>query len=1011
MFKTKISLSFIASVFICILPTGNAIAEFQPTPEQIKMFSQLSPADQEKALQAIGKTQSGSVNESNNDRIRMSEPQVVAPREVETNRKLEQHLEESSDIPNLLENKEEKAIKPPLKQFGYDLFAGTPTTFAPATDIPIPTEYIVGPGDNVQIQLFGKENADYDLVVSREGKLRFPGIGPISVAGLRFDELKDSLQKRIKRQMIGVNANITMGTLRSIRVFVLGDVIRPGSYTISALSNMTNALFVSGGVKPIGSLRSIQLKRSGQVITTLDLYDLLLHGDTSNDRRLLPGDVIFVPPISATVGVAGEVKRPAIYELKGEQTVADALDFAGGLLATAYPKLTQLERITERGDKTLIDIDASDSKTLKLALHDGDVVRVYSVLEKMQNIVITKGHINRPGGTQWFNGMRLTDVVSSVDDLLPKPDLGYVVIRREIAPERYIEVLTTRLDRALENRDSPENVQLKPRDEIYFFGLGDKRDELIGPLVEQLKQQERYGQTARIVTIFGNVYYPGVYPFSDNMYLSDAIRAAYDVLPLSDMDYALLARRINVDGKIKVLAVSLSNALRDPHGAGDVVLDRRDDIYIFSLAEVNKNELKDSALYLNGSAKNTDASLSQPDQNPKIAKSVPTAEEFGVLEPLNHRQKLLQSLIRQLKEQTRFGEFAPVVSVSGLVEAPGEYPLTENMQLTDLIRLSGNLTESAYTLGAELTRYSIINNEYREINHYNISQSQLLQNNIKDAFELKPYDHLIIKRIPQWTSQLTVSLKGEFKFPGEYTFRRGETLSEVIKRAGGLSPYAFANGAVFMRKELREREQKNIDVLATKLESDLTAMSLENTQGPKADANANANSVAIAKSLLSQLKSTKAIGRLVIDLDRVIQNSDSESDNDEDYSTRIVLKDGDELIVPTKTQEVTIIGEVQQSTSHIYRDDLSRDDYINLSGGMTYKADEDRIYIVRANGAVVSDESAGWFGNSQFVYPGDTIVVPLDADRMKPLTFWTSITQIIYQLGVSAAAWKTVGLF
>ena len=1001
MFKTKIVHFAVAVIFINLLLVTDVQAEFQPSADQLKMFSQLSPADQEKALRAIANSPSTSTFSEKNVPGQLSEPQVVTPRAVESDKKLELQLQQGSDVPSLDESKKTKAVEEPLKQFGYDLFAGTPTTFAPATDIPIPTEYIVGPGDNVQIQLFGKENADYDLVVSREGKLRFPGIGPISVAGLRFDELKNSLQKRIKRQMIGVNANITMGTLRSIRVFVLGDVIRPGSYTISALSNMTNALFVSGGIKPIGSLRSIQLKRAGKVITTLDLYDLLLRGDTSNDRRLQPGDVIFVPPIAATVGVAGEVKRPAIYELKGTQTIADALNFSGGLLATAYPKLTQLERITASGEKTLIDVDATNAAQLEKSLHDGDVVRVYSVLEKMQDIVITKGHIHRPGGTQWFSGMRLTDVISSVDDLLPKPDLGYVVIRREIAPERYIEVLTTRLDRALEDHKAAENLLLKPRDEIYFFGLGEKREQLIAPLVEQLKQQERYGHPARIVSVKGNVYYPGTYPYSENMYLSDAIRASYDVLPLTDIDYALLARRVDDEGKIAVLAVNLGKALRQPHGPDDAILNRRDEIYVFNVAEYKKDELEDLK------AHTPDNVVSQ-----KIAQAVRDGAVDDVAEKLSrNRQELLRPLIQQLKEQTHFGEFAPVVSVSGLVKAPGEYPLVKDMQLNDLIRLAGNLTESAYTLGAELTRYSIVKNEYREINHYDITQNQLLQNGINNNFALQPYDHLIIKRIPQWTTQLTVNLKGEFKFPGEYTFRRGETLSEVIKRAGGLSQFAFPEGAVFMRKELREREQKNIDDLAAKLESDLTAMSLENAQGNTGKSPAEANSMAIAKSLLNQLKSTRAVGRLVIDLKSVIANGDSDDDSDVVNDNRIVLKDGDELIVPTKTQEVTIIGEVQQSTSHMYREDLGRDDYINLSGGMTYKADEDRIYIVRANGAVVSDESVGWFGNSQFVYPGDTIVVPLDADRMKPLTFWTSITQIIYQLGVSAAAWKTVGLF
>ena len=260
-----------------------------PTPEQMRMFQQLSPEQQQKALEAF-KSKNGTISDQP-----LMEPQVVAPRPVPTDQTIEKTLQEGVDKPSLEEEQEEKQVDQKLKQFGYDLFAGTPTTFAPATDIPIPSDYIVGPGDNIQVQLFGKENAEYDLVVSREGQLRFPGIGPISVAGLRFDELKQNLQERIARQMIGVKANITMGTLRSIRIFVLGDAIRPGSYTVSALSNMTNALFVSGGIKPIGSLRNIQLKRNGKVVTTLDLYDLLLSGDTSGDKRLQPGDVIFIP--------------------------------------------------------------------------------------------------------------------------------------------------------------------------------------------------------------------------------------------------------------------------------------------------------------------------------------------------------------------------------------------------------------------------------------------------------------------------------------------------------------------------------------------------------------------------------------------------------------------------------------------------------------------------------------------------------------------------------------------
>ncbi|MCG8434806.1 MAG: polysaccharide export protein, partial [Gammaproteobacteria bacterium] len=207
-----------------------------------------------------------------------------------------------------------------IQPFGYDLFAGEPSTFAPATDIPIPADYIVGPGDTVNIQLFGKENARYRLTINREGIINFPEIGPLAIAGLKFEDLREQLERQITEQMIGVRISVSIGPLRSIQVFILGDAYRPGSYTVSALSTMTNALLVSGGIKTIGSMRRAELKRNGETIQVLDLYDLLLKGDTSSDARLQPGDVIFIPPVGKTAGVQGAVNRPAIYEFKNTLT-------------------------------------------------------------------------------------------------------------------------------------------------------------------------------------------------------------------------------------------------------------------------------------------------------------------------------------------------------------------------------------------------------------------------------------------------------------------------------------------------------------------------------------------------------------------------------------------------------------------------------------------------------------------------------------------------------------------
>jgi protein involved in polysaccharide export with SLBB domain len=226
-----------------------------------------------------------------------------------------------------------------LKPFGYDLFKGSPTTFAPVSDIQVPADYVVGPGDTLEVQLYGNEPAIYELTVQRDGRINFPKLGPIMVSNMSFDAARAAIEHRVSQQLIGSRVSVTMGDLRSIRVFVLGEAEKPGSYTVSGLSTVTNALFVSGGVKKIGSLRNIQLKRDGRLVTTLDLYDLLLNGDTRNDRQLLPGDVIFIPPIGKTVSVDGAVKRPAIYELKdGEDSAAEAVDIAGGLLPDADGK-------------------------------------------------------------------------------------------------------------------------------------------------------------------------------------------------------------------------------------------------------------------------------------------------------------------------------------------------------------------------------------------------------------------------------------------------------------------------------------------------------------------------------------------------------------------------------------------------------------------------------------------------------------------------------------------------
>lgn len=233
-----------------------------------------------------------------------------------------------------------------IKPFGYDLFSSDPSTFAPGNEVPIPSDYRIGPGDLIEIQLFGQRNESYSLGISREGMIRFPGIGPIHAfeKGTSFLELKNHLKEKIQEQLgDGVQSAITLGAFRSIRIFLLGEVRKQGAYTVSALSTTINALLSCGGIKQTGSLRNIQLKRSGKIISTLDLYDLLLRGDTSADQALEPGDVIFVPVVEKQISISGAVRRPAKFEIIGGETLQDALALAGGWKVVPFFQIFDLK--------------------------------------------------------------------------------------------------------------------------------------------------------------------------------------------------------------------------------------------------------------------------------------------------------------------------------------------------------------------------------------------------------------------------------------------------------------------------------------------------------------------------------------------------------------------------------------------------------------------------------------------------------------------------------------------
>jgi protein involved in polysaccharide export with SLBB domain len=306
-----------------------------------------------------------------------------------------------------------------LPIYGYSLFGRVPTTFAPVDRIPVTDDYEIGPGDEILIRAWGQIDLNGKLVVDRSGEVFLPKVGALSVAGLQYQQLPGYFRTAIGRVFRNFDLTVSLGQLRSIQVFVVGQARRPGSYTVSSLCTLVNALFASGGPSSAGSMREIQLKRENRVVTEFDLYNLLLRGDKSKDARLLPGDVIYIPPTGPSIAMAGSVNVPAIYELRDGMTLAGAIQMAGGLTTTADGQKAVVERIENHGTRRIEEFPL-DGQGLERALKDGDVVRIFSLSPRFQNAVTLRGNVAHPGRMEWHRGMRLKDVIPNQEALVTR---------------------------------------------------------------------------------------------------------------------------------------------------------------------------------------------------------------------------------------------------------------------------------------------------------------------------------------------------------------------------------------------------------------------------------------------------------------------------------------------------------------------------------------------------------------------------------------------------------------
>ena len=351
-----------------------------------------------------------------------------------------------------------------LPLFGYNLFSGAPSTFAPVDRVPVTPDYMIGPGDEIVIRAWGQVDIDYRTTVDRNGAIHIPQVGTLNVGGLRYQDLHGFVRSHISRIFRNFELSVMLGQLRSVQIFVVGNAKRPGAYTVSSLSTLVNALFASGGPSTKGSMRRIQLKRANQVVTEFDVYELLVRGDKSKDARLLPGDVIYIPPIGDLVAISGSVNEPAVYELKGASVLGDLIQLAGGLATTAEGQKATVERIADRRVRRVAEFTL-DKSGLARPLQDGDLVQIRALSPRFENAVTLRGAVAIAGRYPWREGLRVRDIIPSRDALIV-PDYWQrqnlaprIVIGRDarerLDPERPRAEADPRLQESTRSRDDP----------------------------------------------------------------------------------------------------------------------------------------------------------------------------------------------------------------------------------------------------------------------------------------------------------------------------------------------------------------------------------------------------------------------------------------------------------------------------------------------------------------------------------------------------------------------------
>jgi len=678
-----------------------------------------------------------------------------------------------------------------LRPFGYEFFQETSVqVFAGRKDIPVPMNYVVGPGDEVRIMLWGRVNSQYNLIVDRDGRITIPQIGPVSVAGMTFEQMSRQIIG-MTEQMVGANIDIAMGTLKNTPILVLGDVRRPGSYTVGSFATITDALLLSGGPSDIGSMRNVQLKRNGRLVTTFDLYRLLLKGDRSRDLVLQAGDVVFVPVTGSQVGIAGNVKRPAIYELKDRYDLGGLFELAGGILPTADTQQIQLSRIQKNERHIVVDVDDKTLKgSRKVKLQDGDLVKVFSIVDRDRNAVYLEGNVKRSGQYQYKTGMRVGDVIKNSTDLLDETNLEYALIKRIVLPDRKEELIPFNLGKMLVRHDPVHNVELRPEDRIYIFSRWLFMDKPFVTVEGEIRGVMAFpGDSAGMAPEGENnqLQYNGNY--QSNRYgngwshagmavQAPVLQEAGAIDQLKTAATACEVRKDNV-----YLALSQFTAVENELKAGQNEQIQSSRIQVTPGGDEQMQVGRDLSLQKNRLQLSDHDAYALLEKIRLIKETLSQNQRTATREILELQDELKRRNLYSLADQVR--EAAEALRTECRV------PMSEKMRVRDAILKAGGPTLEAYPDRGEIIRM----NEGRVYRTLYFNVARAMANDPLENLALQNRDRVVLHSVWEHVEEKSVSIEGEVKKPGAYLFTDEMTVRDLVFRAGQLMESAYLDEA------------------------------------------------------------------------------------------------------------------------------------------------------------------------------------------------------------------------